>query len=82
MVDAMIESELSTCLGRLPVAQQRQVLEFARILATPPSQGVHGSTGVRGSTLLQFAGTIDEFDLEAMSRAIEDGCEKVDADEW
>ena len=76
MVDATIERELSTCLGRLPVERQRQVLEFARTLATPPLQGV------RGSTLLQFAGTIDESDLEAMSRAIEDGCERIDADEW
>ena len=76
MVDATIERELSTCLGRLPVERQRQVLEFARTLATPPLQGV------RGSTLLQFAGTIDESDLEAMSQAIEDGCERIDADEW
>ena len=70
MVDATIERELSTCLGRLPVERQRQVLEFARTLATPPLQGV------RGSTLLQFAGTIDESDLEVMSQAIEDGCER------
>ena len=76
MVDATIEQELSTCLGRLPVEQQRQVLEFARNLTTPPLQGV------RGSTLLQFSGTIDESDLEAMSQAIEDGCERIDADEW
>jgi hypothetical protein len=76
MVDAAIEHELSNCLGQLPVEQQRQVLEFARTLATPPLQGV------RGSDLLQFAGTIDESDLDAMSQAIEDGCERIDADEW
>jgi hypothetical protein len=76
MVDATIEHELSTCLRRLSVEQQRQVLEFARTLTTPPLQGV------RGSNLLQFAGTIDESDLEAMSQAIKDGCERVDTDEW
>ena len=76
MVDATIEHELSTCLGRLPVEQQRQVLEFARTLAPPPRQGV------RGSNLLQFAGTINEPDLEAMSQAIKDGCERIDTDEW
>jgi hypothetical protein len=76
MADATIEQQLSVCLGRLPVEQQRQVLEFARTLTTPPLQGVHGSN------LLQFAGTIDESDLEAMSQAIEDGCERIDADEW
>ena len=68
MVDATIEEELSTCLGRLPVEQQRQVLEFARTLATAPLRGV------RGSTLLQFAGTIEVSELETMSQAIEDGC--------
>jgi hypothetical protein len=76
MVDPTIEHELSTCLGRLPVEQQRQVLEFARTLVTPRLQGV------RGSDLLQFAGTIDESDLEAMLQAIKDGCERIDADEW
>jgi len=76
MVDAAIEQELSTCLGRLPVERQREVLEFARTLATPPIQGG------RGSSLLKFAGTIDESDLEAMSQAIQNGCERIDADEW
>ena len=75
MVDATIQHELSTCLGKLPVEQQRQVLEFARTLATPLQ-------GVRGSNLLRFAGTIDQSDLEAMSQAIKDGCERIDADEW
>jgi hypothetical protein len=76
MVDAAIEQELSTCLGGLPVAQQRQVLEFAQTLTAKPRQGV------RGSTLLRFAGAIDPLDLESMSQAIEDGCERIDADEW
>lgn len=76
MVDATIEHELSTCLARLPVEQQQEVLEFARTLAAPPIQGA------RGSDLLQFAGTIDESDLELMSQAIKDGCERIDADEW
>jgi hypothetical protein len=76
MVDATIEQELSNCLCRLPIEQQRQVLEFAQTLTAPPLQGV------RGSTLLQFTGTIDESDLEAMSQAIENGCEGIDADEW
>lgn len=76
MVDATIEYELSTCLGQLPVEQQRQVLQFARTLVAPPLQGV------RGLNLLQFAGTIDESDLETMMQAIEEGCGRIDADEW
>lgn len=76
MVDAAIEQELFTYLGQLPLERQRQVLAFARTLAAPQSQGV------RGKTLLRFAGAIDESDLETMSQAIEDGCERVDEDEW
>ena len=76
MVDATIGHELTNCLGQLPVEQQRQVLEFARTLTAPPVQGV------RGSDLLKFAGTIDASDLDAMSQAIKNGCERIDADEW
>ena len=74
MVDASIQNELYNALGQLPVAQQHEVLEFARNLATPQ--------GVPGSDLLQFAGSIDDVELEKMTRAIEDGCEKVDSNEW
>ncbi len=76
MVDTTIKTELSTCLGKLPVDKQRQVLEFARTLAASQFQGV------RGADLLRFAGTIDRSDLDIMSQAIKDGCERIDADEW
>jgi hypothetical protein len=76
MVDATIANELPACLGQLPVEQQRQVLEFAKTLTPPPAQGVDGAS------LLRFAGRIEEADLAAMSQAIEEGCERIDADEW
>lgn len=76
MIDATIEHELSTCLNKLPLEQQQRVLEFARTLIAPALQGVCGST------LLQFAGKIDPVDLDLMSQAIEQGCEKVDTNEW
>jgi len=74
MVDTSIQNELHSALGQLPIAQQQQVLEFARNLATPQ--------GVPGSDLLQFAGSIDDTELEKMTRAIAEGCEKVDSNEW
>ena len=76
MTDIMIESELSSCMGRLPTDQKRRVLEFARSLSTGPVKGTPGSA------LLRFAGKIDESDLDSMAEAIEDGCERVDAGEW
>lgn len=76
MVDAAIHNELTNFLGRLPVSQQRQVLEFARTLVAAPPRGVPGAD------LLRFAGTIEADDLDKMTQAIEEGCERVDADEW
>jgi hypothetical protein len=64
MVDATIQTELTTYLGSLPVDQQRQVLEFAQTLATQPLKGV------LGTDLLQFAGTLEKSEADAMSQAI------------
>jgi hypothetical protein len=74
MVDASIQAELNDTLGQLPIALQHQVLEFARTLVVP--------RGVPGASLLKFAGVINDSDLDAMSRAIEEGCEGVDSNEW
>jgi hypothetical protein len=38
--------------------------------------------GIEGKSLLRFEGTISVDDLQLMSKAIEDGCEKVDIGEW
>jgi hypothetical protein len=50
------------------------VLHFARDLVSPK--------GTPGNDLLRFAGSIDPSDLEAMSQAIAEGCEKVDLNAW
>jgi len=76
MVDTAIHLQLTDCLGRLPVEKQQRVLEYARTLAGPLP------VGTKGNDLLRFAGSIDEADLDEISRAIESGCEKVDEDEW
>jgi hypothetical protein len=39
-------------------------------------------SGIPGSELLSFAGTISPADLAAMSQAIEEGCERVDPHDW
>ena len=72
MVDLAFERELRDYLAGLAPAQQRQVLEYARAL--------HG--GGPGEALLRFAGTIPAQELEAMERAVTEGCERVDADGW
>lgn len=76
MFDSAIQSELAACLNQLDLAQQRQVLEFALNLRAK------ALTGVPGSALLRFAGRIDEADLNSMSAATEESCERIDTDGW
>lgn len=76
MVSPFLERELHQQLAHLPIGQQRQVLDFARALASSRTRGASGQN------LLQFVGTIEQDDIAMMSQAIEDGCEKVDSHEW
>ena len=69
-----IRDQIVEQVDRLNDPQQRQLLEFARRLAGPAA--------VPGRDLLRFSGSIDQGDLEAMQKAIEDGCEKVDSSGW
>ncbi len=69
LLDQVVEE-----LKVLPEALQWRVLEFVRTLAAPH--------GVPGKQLLQFAGAISSDDLLIMSQAIEQDCERVDANEW
>jgi hypothetical protein len=69
-----IRDQIVEQVDRLNDPQQLQLLEFARRLTVPAA--------VPGRDLLRFEGSIDPGDLEAMQRAIEDGCEKVDPSGW
>ena len=77
MLNRSDEKELHHHLALLPRAQQRQVLDFARILSS-----ITHARGAQGSSLLAFAGTIPSDDLEQMRAAIEADCEQVDAHGW
>ena len=63
-------------LKALPHELQWRVLEFTRALA------LSAPYGVPGRQLLRFAGTIPIDDVQLMREAIEQGCERVDANEW
>ncbi len=69
-----VKDKIIEQVERLATPQQHQVLEFARSLTAP--------TGVPGNDLLRFVGAIDAGDLEAISRAILEGCERVDPNAW
>ncbi|HPZ09107.1 MAG TPA: hypothetical protein PL110_13440 [Candidatus Eremiobacteraeota bacterium] len=53
---------------------QRQLLDFACKLAGPK--------GISGKELLPFAGIMTFEEAQSINRAIEEGCEKVDVNEW
>jgi hypothetical protein len=71
LVDKVVDQ-----LKTLPYEMQWRVFEFTRALA------VSVPRGVPGPQLLRFAGAIPLDDLQLMRQAIEEGCERVDADEW
>jgi hypothetical protein len=75
-MSSVLGQEILEQLAELTPEQQRQVLAFARSLARPTW------VGTPGYALLPLAGTIPIEDLEEMARAIEEGCEQIDLDEW
>jgi hypothetical protein len=76
MTSLAMKSELLYHLNRLPTAMQCQVLQFTRALEMTTR------SGVPGSGLVSFAGCIPSEDLDIIAKAVEEGCERVDAHEW
>ncbi len=71
IIDEVVEQ-----LKTMPQHLQSQVLEFVQSLAMVEVQGTPGEQ------LLHLAGSIPSDDLQLMSEAIEQDCERVDIDEW
>jgi len=75
-MDASIAKEIVERMHELPAAKQQLVLEIVRSLANQRPQGVPARD------LLAFAGVISAEDAREMAAAIEEGCERVDANAW
>ena len=75
-MDQQVEQELRKQLDQLSVDKQKRVVEFARRLASEDEMVA------KGGGLLRFAGTIPPDDLAAMAKAVEEGCEQANPDEW
>lgn len=73
MVEPAIREQILNDLDRLSPEQQRRAAELVHALV---------SSGAPGRSLLRFAGTLDDDSAREMTRAIEEGCERVDLDEW
>jgi hypothetical protein len=73
MATTSIKDNLIAQIDKLSYDLQLRVLYFVKALI---------SKGVEGKSLLRFEGTIPADDLQLMSKAIEEGCEKIDISEW
>lgn len=76
MAGPSFEQEITSHLHKLSPQQQMRVLNFVRTLAEEKP------SGVPGSELLRFAGAIDLDDLNEMEKAIVEGCEQVNLNDW
>lgn len=76
MIDAAIREALLREVEQLPLPLQRKVVDFAHSLTEAKPRGTPG----RG--LLQFAGILSPEEAKEMMDAIEEGCERVEPNEW
>jgi hypothetical protein len=71
-----VRHEIAKQVDALPPEMQERVLRFVASLAGSAPKGE------RGAALRQFGSSLDAASAREMKRAIEDGCERVDAGEW
>ncbi len=64
---------------RMPEDVQQRVLNFVEAMSERHSAIQKERSGTR---LLQFIGVFDKVSLQQMEEAIEDGCERIDWNEW
>jgi hypothetical protein len=75
-MSASIKQEIIEQLDKLPIELQKRVLDFTHALVLPEPKGVPGSE------LLKFVGIMTPEEAEDLAKAIEEGCEQIDEDEW
>ena len=71
-----IKEKIIEKIEKLNPEQQKQLLNFANVFELGKSKGV------TGKELLRFSGAIKKSDLDIMELAIEEGCEKVNVNDW
>lgn len=76
MMTNLKRREIIKRLDRLPFEIQIKILDLAEAAASSQQKGVSGKK------LLRFAGILNAEDVTDMTQAIENGCEKVDINEW
>jgi hypothetical protein len=73
MATVSLKDNLIAQIDKLPHDHQLRVLDFLKALSPK---------GIEGKDLLHFIGSVSDDDLQLMSKAIEEGCEKIEINEW
>lgn len=76
MVMPAIKKQILEDLDRLPPEKQQRAAELVHELVVPLPRGASAED------LMSLAGTLDDPSAREMIAAIEEGCERVDLDEW
>jgi len=76
LINIQIRENIISSLDKLPLDLQKKVQDFVNALViTLPK-------GVPGESMLSFVGELNKSDASEMIQIIEEGCEKVDINEW
>ncbi len=76
MAEPAIKERILKDLDRLTPEQQKHAADLVHGLVSPLPKGA------TAADLLEVAGTLDRESAKQMMEAIEEGCERVDLDEW
>jgi hypothetical protein len=77
-----IPEEVTNIVNRLPYDKQQQILDYARSLEqSVPAPMSPLPPGKPARDLLNFHPMLSHEDVEAMKRAIDEGCETIEPDE-
>jgi len=72
MLKGTIDNRIASSLSRLKPRQKSKVLAYIRSLLEPGER----------KDILKYAGMFDSEDIRQMEQAIQEGCEKIDGNEW
>ena len=75
---ASLTQQILNQLDKLTPEQQQQVLDFAYSLRTALPPGTPGDVLLKRMDSFEFG----PGDLDEIAQAIEEGCERIDWDEW
>ena len=76
MISLEIKKKLIEDLNNLPFDSQKKVQEFAHALLITQSRGKSGKE------MIKFSGILKHDEAGELKKIIENGCEKVDVNEW